>query len=149
MVSGYWVSAPGLGNRYSVVCSLRNSQLHKGRKTQGKYCHPQAQDAWGDPAQRLLEVATPFALKSLELWFLTFPKSFKLLLHPWAAQQHFWGGRKASRILICKVGKPRHWGSKTCSQGQCQSWGGDFEVRISRVRGHQPFIPMQRNQPEW
>ena len=67
MVSGYWVSAPGLGNRYSVVYSLRNSQLHKGRKTQGKCCHPQAQDVWGDPAQHLLEVATPFALKSLEL----------------------------------------------------------------------------------
>ena len=48
MVSSDWVSAPGLGNRYRVVCSLRHSQLHTGRKTQGKRCRPQAQGAWGD-----------------------------------------------------------------------------------------------------
>ena len=107
MVSSYWVSAPGLGSRYSVVYSLRNSQLHIGRKTQGKCCCPQAQGAWGDPTQHLLEVATPCTLKSLELRFLTFPKSFKLLFHPWPALKVFLEEGKASRILICKMGKQR------------------------------------------
>ena len=149
MVSSYWVSAPGLGSRYSVVYSLRNSQLHIGRKTQGKCCCPQAQGAWGDPTQHLLEVATPCTLKSLELRFLTFPKSFKLLFHPWPALKVFFGGRESESYSYLQDGEAEA-GSKTCNQGQCQTRGGDFEkVRISRVRGHQPLISMWRNQSGW